>query len=130
MPEQPPNGEHSNTAPKVRKGGVPFAKGNDPRRNLKGRPKSFDALRALAQSIAHEEVQIGNGEVITRADAIMRQWASSDEPQLQARFVEIAFGKVPDETKISGLPNTTIILTHAHESSGERRSPALTPSSN
>ena len=41
---------NSGTVPKQLK---PFVKG-DPRINRKGRPKSFDALRSLAQEIAHE----------------------------------------------------------------------------
>ena len=85
-----------------RKPGGKFVKG-DPRINRNGRPKSFDALRALAQEIAHEKAKNSDGKVIvhdghavTVAEAIMRKWASSSNPQLQKAFIEIAFGKVPD----------------------------------
>ena len=79
---------------------------NDPRINRKGRPKSFDALRALAQQIAHEVAQSGgqpiiiNNRKVTAAEAILRQWASSKNPQLQKAFIEIAFGKVPDNLTV------------------------------
>ena len=49
--------------------------------NRKGRPKTFDALRTLAQQIAHEAAQNGgqplviNGHTVTVAEAILRQWA-------------------------------------------------------
>ena len=92
----------SNTTENSGKRGKPFTKG-DPRINRNGRPKSFDALRALAQEIAHEKARNSDGNVITVdghavtvAEAIMRKWASSSNPQLQKAFVEIAFGKVPD----------------------------------
>ena len=92
----------SNTTENSGKRGKPFTKG-DPRINRKGRPKSFDALRELAQEIAHEKAKNSDGKVIvhdghavTVAEAIMRKWASSSNPQLQKAFVEIAFGKVPD----------------------------------
>lgn len=79
---------------KPRKAGT-FVKG-DKRINRKGRPKSFDQLRALAQQIAHEPISEGN--TITVAEAILRTMAKENP----ARFVEIAFGKVPDEVSVSG----------------------------
>ena len=88
---------NSGTVPKQLK---PFVKG-DPRINRKGRPKSFDQLRSLAQQIAHEVAKAGNepviidGHSVTVAEAIMRQWAQSKNPALQAKFVEVAFGRLP-----------------------------------
>lgn len=87
--------------------GKGFRKG-DPRINRKGRPKSFDALRELAQQIAHESVLrdgepvVIDGHIVTAAELIMRQWATSKNPQLQKAFVEVAFGKVPDVTQLTG----------------------------
>jgi len=96
---------HSNTAEKQRSSalGKPFTKG-DKRINRKGRPKSFDAARALAQSIAHEEVTNSKGDTVTVTEAILRQWAASKDPRLQMYFFEVAYGKVPTESKteISG----------------------------
>ena len=91
----------------------PFTKG-DPRINRKGRPRSFDALRELAQQIAHEGAQQGgqpiviNGHTVTVAEAILRQWATSKNPQLQRAFVEVAFGKVPDKVEMSGRDGEAI----------------------
>jgi len=101
---------NSNTVPKQLK---PFVKG-DPRINRKGRPKSFDALRELAQQIAHETAQAGgqevivNGHKVTVSEAILRQWAMSKNPQLQRAFIEVAYGKVPDNMEIKG--DGTIVL--------------------
>ena len=67
--------DNSGTVPKQLK---PFVKG-DPRINRKGRPKSFDQLRSLAQQIAHEVAKAGgepviiDGHSVTVAEAIMRQ---------------------------------------------------------
>ena len=80
--------------------GKGFVKG-DPRINRKGRPKSFDALRELAQQIGHEAVAVGDKK-LTVTEAILRQWAQSKNPQLQRAFIEIAFGKVPDRTELTG----------------------------
>lgn len=76
---------------KPRKPGT-FSKG-DSRINRNGRPRSFDQLRKLAQQIAHE--RIAEGSTITAAEAILRQMAH-DNPE---RFIEIAFGKVPDQSE-------------------------------
>ena len=83
-----------------------FKKG-DPRINRKGRPKSFDKLRELAQQIAHETAQKGGaplvieGHIATVAEAILRQWIQSGNPQLQRAFMEIAFGKVPENIDLT-----------------------------
>lgn len=101
--------DSSNTTPKLQGGvtGKGFVKG-DPRINRKGRPKSFDALRALAQQIAHEAATkdgkplVIEGHKVTVAEAILRTWAQSKNPQLVKSFIEIAFGKVPDKTEQIG----------------------------
>ena len=91
-----------------------FTKG-DPRINRKGRPKTFDALRELAQSIAHEGAQqsgqpiVIDGHAATVAEMILRQWATSKNPQLQRAFIEVAFGKVPDKTEID-MPGSNITV--------------------
>lgn len=79
----------------------PFKKG-DPRINRKGRPKSFDQLRALAQKISHEPIK--EGATMTAAEAILRKLALENP----TRFLEIAYGKVPDEVKLSGEVATTV----------------------
>lgn len=99
--------DRSNTEKKQPPSGKPFVKG-DPRINRKGRPKSFDALRDLAQQIAHETAKAnGNsvvidGHIVTVTEAILRQWAQSKNPILQQRFIEVAFGKVPQPVELSG----------------------------
>jgi hypothetical protein len=83
-------------------------KKKDPRINRNGRPKSFDALRSLTQSIAHEIAQSGgkdaiiNGHKVTVTEAILRQWAQSKNPKLQQLFMEVAYGKVPNVTEVTG----------------------------
>ena len=98
----------SNTAgnTKAKPRGKPFVKG-DKRINRKGRPKSFDALRELALQIAHEKAQVKGEDVIvsgrkaTITEMILRQWATSKNAQLQRGFLEIAYGKVPDQVDVT-----------------------------
>ena len=116
----------SNTAENSKRGS-PFKKG-DARINRHGRPRNFDALRALALAIASEEIEAeGDGGPVrmTRATAIMRRWAESDEPALQKAFIEIAYGRVPEKLDVTGdnlAP--VIILKHAHELTQEERARA------
>ena len=89
-----------------------FAKGHDPRRNLKGRPRTFDEARALAQAILHRELVTKDGRKISVAEAILTSWANSKEHQ--KNLLELAFGKVPD--KIEGpISQQTLILRFGHE---------------
>lgn len=101
----------------------PPTNGFDKRRhqiNRLGRPKSFDAFRELAQQIAHETAQSGgddiviNGHKATVSEMILRQWAASKNPQLQRAFVEVAYGKVPDNMDVDAKLLVEIIDRATH----------------
>jgi len=87
----------------------PFTKG-DKRINRKGRPVTFDALRTLAQEISHETIPGKDGNPYTVAEAILRKWATSPNPALQMKFIEVAFGKVPEEMKLSGDVSGEVVI--------------------
>ena len=111
-----PNPNGSNTTQKLRGGitGKGFQPGFDPKRNLKGRPRSFDQARALAQEILHRELELKDGKSITVAEAILTSWAKTK--QQQKDLIELAFGKVPDKIEATGLENkTTLVLKFDHE---------------
>ena len=115
----------SNTAKKHPEG-KPFEKGagKDPRINRKGRPKSFDKLRSLAQEIAHEAAKQGNqpvvidGHTVTVTEAIMRSWAVSKDPRLQQKLIEVAYGQVPSVTRLEGQDGGPIKIMITRKTEG------------
>jgi hypothetical protein len=119
------NRNRRNTTPKLPGGvtGKGFKPGFDPKRNLKGRPRSFDHFRELALKVAGEKLTLPNGEKITVAEALLRKCAKSNEAGLLKTFFEYAFGKVPEKIETTGLENrTTLILNYADENKNENRS--------
>jgi hypothetical protein len=85
--------------------GRPFTKG-DPRINRKGRPRSFEQLRQLAQSVLNEPAKDENGKwvleeghVVTRGELILRQMAAN--PRQQNQVLEVAYGKVPQAIDVT-----------------------------
>ena len=93
--------------------------------NRKGRPKSFDAFRELAQAISHESAKLPkergggdfviNNHVVTVAEAILRQWAQSKDPRLQMAFIEVAYGKAPTRNEVTGKDGGDVILRVIYE---------------
>jgi hypothetical protein len=109
--------ETQDTVPKLSRprGLRPFKKGHDPRRNLTGRPKSFEEFRKLVQSIMSETVDTKLGRM-TAAEAMVRYAVRSKDPALHRLLIEYAFGKVPDKIEATGLEGkTTLVLYFAHE---------------
>jgi hypothetical protein len=111
--------DSSNTTPNSKAvPGKPFQKG-DPRINRKGRPRSFDALRTLALSIAHEpavddktgEPIIIDGHIATKAEVLLREWFASPDFRKQQAAMEITFGKVPDKQEVTGANGGPLTLT-------------------
>lgn len=127
--------ERSITTPK-QEGGVTrkgFVKG-DPRINRKGRPRTSKEVQDLAQAIAHEVATdkdgnpiIWDGHKVTVGEMILRSWAKN--PRMQEKFVERAFGKVPQtmdlsvmqkEVKAADLTDDELAAIAASRRSGSR----------
>jgi hypothetical protein len=88
--------------------------------NPKGRPKSFDALRDLFQSIAEQEVDIG-GKKYTRAEAI--GIAMSMDKKLMREFLEFAYGKVPQAVTLEG-GDTPLTFRIVHDDIARNEDPS------
>lgn len=119
--KQPRKGNNPNLA----EDGKPFQfkKGYDPRRNMNGRPKAFDQWRKLAQDIAEQiatkkdgELILWNGQEITVAEAILLSWAG-DKKHME-KFVEAAFGKVPQELDIKNNGAITLNIVYKDKLDG------------
>lgn len=108
----------SNTG-KNRKPGT-FTKG-DPRINRKGRPRSFDALRKLAQQIAIEKAE---GRDTTKIEQMLRDMAANKhDPRDRHKFIEIAYGKVPDQMEVSVPEGLTIVVERKHDEEDDHAVP-------
>ncbi len=69
------------------------------------------------------------------AEAVLRAWAKSPEPQLQKAFIEYAFGKVPDKIDATMEHKSRLYLNYSHEESNVREdhsrlSPSVSQSAN
>jgi len=81
-------------------------KPRDPRINRKGRPKTFDKLRSLAQMIAVEDGITTDEAILSNVEVILRGMMKND-PKL---FLEIAYGKVPNPIELSGKDGKSLII--------------------
>ena len=75
---------------------------------------TFRQLRALAQELGNENITVtktdGTTEEISRAEYILRKWASSSDFKAQQAFIEVAYGRTPAITEISGPDGAPIEL--------------------
>lgn len=137
MTDQPEltTGEGSETAENLRKlaeqekrqaGGIPFKKGYDPRRNLKGVPKEAISarkrIRKIGAELLHIKERLDTGETveydITRVDAMLRLMFSSKAPKDKETLMKALWpGLLKDEVDVTsgGEKLTGIIQIIEHD---------------
>lgn len=87
----------------------PFKKG-DSRINRRGRPRKSDIIAQLSKTLLDEQVPSGpNHRLITRLEAILREWLDSGNFQKQLAVIHYAYGKIPDNA-VTEDRNSTIIV--------------------
>lgn len=75
--------------------------------NRKGRPRSFNELRKLAQMIAHEAgATDADGTPHSNAEMALRKLLREET----AKYLEIAFGKVPTDINVTQSGNIKLEL--------------------
>ena len=92
-------------------------------RQGKGKPKTFTALRKLAQSIAAEDLQSTDGDTITRIEALLRVMSTSRNPADRKTFLEYAFGKPKDEVEHSGEQKVELVVKYATDDKPTQATP-------
>lgn len=94
--------ESSDTAPKLQKG-VPFKKGYDPRRNLKGVPAEAIKARHMLRKIAAELIKLPNSDQeMTRISAMLRVMFSSKAPADRQNLLKALWpGLLKDEVDLT-----------------------------
>jgi hypothetical protein len=111
------------TAPKLQKG-IPFVKGYDPRRNLRGVPKDTIKGRALIRKIGAELIRIGDRDgdyEITRAEAMIRLMYSSKAPADKKALIDALWpGLLKQEVDItSGGEKITLNVIYQEKKKSE-----------
>ena len=93
---------NSDTAKKAPRG-KPFASGNDPRRNDKGRPAYAEWVRETLKVLFSEEITTGKDKKEQRLTVFLRELISSDNPGDRRLVLEYLAGKPKEEVDLSHI---------------------------
>ena len=92
-----------------------FKKGEDPRRNKKGRglyPSNTKELNELLHEIASEELTNSDGVKITRLRAMLRSMMTSRSSADKQHILDRMYGKVPDKIELDGKEAVTLTVIY------------------
>lgn len=82
----------------------PFAKGPDPRRNMKGPPRTHEQLRELIQDMA-EELMVGGRPDTRRLEIMLRSMFVSKSAVDHIALLEHGWGKVTQAVTVEDVTN-------------------------